>query len=162
MPVSSAFSSAAAAPAPPPAPPAGVAAARAAIGSPNLSLNFSISCDSSTTDRLPIASSRSSMLKLVCVAMCRLSRPVVFQGLEGPHHHVHQAIQRADESSHRRLEHAAQLGEQLRFRRQRCEVLHLIGGDWLPLPPACLVPWPFVLLVDLPPHLLRRHRIHPP
>src|SRR5258707_11255837 len=134
MTVNSVFSSAAAAAAPPPAPPAGVAAAGAAIVTPNLSLNFSISCDSSTTDRLPIASSRSSMLKLVCVAMCRLSRPVVFQGLEGPHHHVQQAIQRADESSHRRLEHAAQLGEQLRFRRQRCEVLHLIGGGGLSLP----------------------------
>src|SRR6185503_2275292 len=139
MTVNSVFSSTAAAAAPP-APPAGAAAAGAAIVTPNLSLNFSMSCDSSTTERLPIASSRSSMLKLVCVAIGRFPHPVVFQSLEGSHHHVQQAVQRADEAGHRRLEHATQLGEELRFRRQRREVLHLFGRNGLALDQADLHP----------------------
>src|SRR5258705_568699 len=158
MTVNSVFSSTGAAAAPP-APPAGAAAAGAAIVTPNLSLNRSISCDSSTTDRLPIASSRSSMLKLVCVAMCRLSHPVVFQGLEGPHHHVQQAVQRADESGHRRLEHADYLGEQLGFGCQRRELLHLIGRDGLAFDQADLDPRLLVLLGELRQHLRGRHGV---
>src|SRR6185437_8270259 len=141
MTVNSVFSSAAAAPAAPPAAPppaAGAAATGAAMVTPNFSLNFSISSASSTTDRLPMASMMSSLLN-VCVAIVPVSYwlrsaargALVPERLEGTHHIHQQAVQRADEARHRRLERPAQLGEQLVFRRQTGKPFHQIRRDGL-------------------------------
>src|SRR5213593_2342681 len=134
MTVNSVFSSAAGAPAPaaaaPPPAPVG-AAAGAAMVTPNFSLNFSISSASSTTDRFPIASMISPMLRLVCVAIVLVSLrsrapargALVPERLEGTHHVHQQPVQRPDEASHRRLERSAQLGEELGLRGQAGEPL---------------------------------------
>src|SRR5690349_19248820 len=139
MTVNSLCSSTAGAAAPPAAPPAGAAATGAEMVTPNFDLKASISSANSNTDMFPMASRISSLLILVCVAMsfisCRLGRRAVgapsLERFEGAHHHLEQAVQRADPPCHRRLERPAQLGEQLHLRGQCRQPLHLVGGHRL-------------------------------
>src|SRR2546427_231064 len=106
--VNSFCSSTAGAAAPPAAAPAaGAAATGAAIVTLNFALNASISSASSNTDILPIAAMMSSLLRLVCVAMCLRSRLFVFQRLEGAHHRHEQPVHRAGERRRPRAAAAA-------------------------------------------------------
>src|SRR5436190_1525340 len=123
--LNSVCSSTAGAAPPPAAPPAaGAAATGAAIVTLNFALNASISSASSNTDILPIAAMMSSLLRLVCVAMCLRSRLVVFQRFEGPHHRHEQPVHGAGERRQRRLQGPTHLGQQRLPRAQRQRVLH--------------------------------------
>src|SRR2546430_1352812 len=147
MTVNSVFSSAAgAAPAavpPPPPPPAGAAATGAAIVTPNFSLNASISSANSNTDMFPMPSRMPSLPTLVGAAIAvpppqlrggpRRGGALGPERLEGTHQVHQQAVQRADEAGHRRLQRSAQLSEQLGAGRKRGEPFNLIGRHGLPV-----------------------------
>src|SRR5207245_1847008 len=124
-------------------------------------LNASISSASSNTDMLPIAAMISSLPKVVCVAMWLLSRLLVFQRLEGPHHRHEQSVERTGEACQRRLQGAAQLRQQCVPCGQRREPRDLLRTERLTLHQADLD----LRLLEFPGELGEdfrlRDRVHP-
>src|SRR5713101_2333574 len=170
MTVNSVFSSTAAA-APPP--PAGAAAATvaAAADTPNLSSRSLISCDSSNTDMLEIASRISAFATDISfllnqfrsgrVAALLRARglPRVAHSREGARKARRNLVQRPRKLRDRRLHRCQQLREQLLARRHQSERGDLLGGNHGVRHGAGADDELLVRLGELVEHLGGRHRI---
>src|SRR5690348_11191596 len=171
MTVNSVFSSAAAPPAAPP-PAAGAATATAAAAeTPNLSSMSLMSCESSRTVMLPIASRMSCLaIAMVCGLLVdefqwgregsgRGLLLLVAHGGDGADELARHLVQRLDELGDRRLHRAEQLGEELLAAGHRCELadflrVHHLAGHGPALDDELVV----ALRVGVE-HLRRGHRV---
>src|SRR5579859_7920906 len=143
MTVNSVFSSTAAAAAPP-APGAAAATVAAAAETPNFSSMSLMSCESSRTDMLPIASRMSCLaiamicLLLVSSRLCGMKSGSgrglflrVVNGGERAHEFSRHLVQRPHELGDGGLHRAHELREELLAAGQRCELSHLLCAHHL-------------------------------
>src|SRR6185437_938876 len=168
--VNSVFSSAGAAPAPPPAPGAATATVAAAAETPNFSSMSLMSCESSRTDMLPIASRRS------CLAIAIDGAPVsdinecregsgrgllllVADGGHGAHELRGHLVQRLHELGDRRLHRAHQPGEELLAAGHRGEASDFLRRHQVVRHHAALDDELFVALRVGVEHLRRGHGV---